>query len=438
MVTLYDFQETAEEFLSSHPRCILGDEPGVGKSYPAIEAAQKLDGPKLIICPRYVIPNWIKYLGQYNITNFAVVVGSITKKNELLDGDYDWYIITYNMLGQTHNKTARGRDKEAKYTQILRKKWKVVLLDEAHRLRGRKSQWTQSAFKLRADNVWMLTGSPMYRSPQDIWPLLKMCDPKRFRSFWKFVEHYCITRATPFGTDVVGIRHPKVFQTMLSDYMMRRTIDEVGVNLPELLEPRVVTCELTPKVMTQYKQLKKDFRMQNPDSEEFVRVQAMGQAHKLRQLVAKDPNKLSTLQEVLEDVNERVVIFTWFRDSAAAVAEKVGTSMVVTGAIDAFKRHEHFEMLEANPYGRLVATIESMKEGVNLQHTSKVIFYEADWVPESNRQAIGRFYRAGQKKHVQVYHIQAESTLDGKVFEVAERRSKEIDRALTEEFYEDE
>lgn len=441
-ITLYDYQTTALEWLLSHPRTILGDEPGVGKSYPAIEAALNVapDKPKLIVCPKYVIPNWCRYLDQYSITDYAVLSGSPSKKNTLLDEPHSWYLTTYNMLGQTSSKLRQGKETQGKYLQLLRKRWGVVICDEAHRMRGRNSLHTNAAFRLNTAYLWLLTGSPLYRNAQDIWPLLHLVDKPTFPSFWRFVDEYCLTKRTPWGTEVVDVRNPNKFKAMMRHYMLRREMKLVGIDLPDLLTPKVLTCELTPKVKQNYQQLKTTFRMDNPLANEdgepqFLRAEAMGVANKLRRLTAPDPNKLNLLTELLEDINERVVIYTWYRASAQAIADKIKTNLIVTGSLDGLKRQQQFDLLQANPYGRLVATIESMKEGVNLQHTSKVIFYEQDWVPETNNQAVGRFYRAGQKNPVQVYYIQARKTLDERVYKVSRERGKNIDRALKEEIY---
>ena len=431
-ITLHGYQKEAQKFLSEHSKAILGDEPGVGKTYPTIAAAQQIDGSHLIVCPRYIIPNWIAYLAEMGAQDVVAVVGNTRQKQKLLEETHKWYIITYNMLGQTNPNSKAGQ----RYADLLNKAWGAVIYDEAHRLRGRKSKWTQMAFKLKSKNTWMLTGSPVYKQPGDIWPLLRICDPTTFSSYWRFVNEYCIVRKTMWGTEPYDVKSPHLFQTMLKTYMLRRTMDDVGIDIPALLPVRTVHSELSPANRKKYDSIKKDFRYVNPDTGKLSRVQALGVANKLRSISAEDPNKIAVLKEILEDVNERVVILTWYRATAKRVSEEIGIpGMVVTGAIDGLKRQDMFDRLEVSPKGRIVATIESMKEGLNLQHTSKVIFYEMDWTSETNFQARNRFYRFGQNKHVQVYNILTKDTIDEKVYEVAQDRGKKIDRALHEAIY---
>jgi hypothetical protein len=48
MIALREYQQTSKQWLLEHPRIVLGDDMGIGKSYPAIEAALELPAPRLL------------------------------------------------------------------------------------------------------------------------------------------------------------------------------------------------------------------------------------------------------------------------------------------------------------------------------------------------------------------------------------------------------
>lgn len=66
--------------------------------------------------------------------------------------------------------------------------------------------------------------------------------------------------------------------------------------------------------------------------------------------------------------------------------------------------------------------------GLNLTRASTVIFYENDWNPTQDAQAMDRVHRLGQKKSVVIYRLVTEGSIDEKILEKA--RSKEIVQEL--------
>ena len=65
-ITLRPYQVELRDWLIATGSAIVGDEAGLGKSYPAIEAAAQDSTPNdrnLLVCPRYLIPNWVCLLG---------------------------------------------------------------------------------------------------------------------------------------------------------------------------------------------------------------------------------------------------------------------------------------------------------------------------------------------------------------------------------------
>ena len=420
-VVLRGFQEEAKQFLLSHKRAILADEPGVGKSYPTIEAAMQQEGPKLLVCPKYLVGNWVSYLEQYGVTDYAVVTGRPERKLELVQSSNEWIIITYNLLSQTSDKARTTYH----YDIIVKRAWSVVIFDEAHRLRGRNSLCSKMSRKLKARYLWMLTGSPFYKGPQDIWPLLRLCDKDLFSSYWRFIKSYFIYVKTPYTTDIIGVKSPTTFGLMLSNYMISRSQEDAGLNLPGMYQPKIINVELTPSNRKRYDRLKEDlFDIETNDfSDSFA---------KLRLCTALDPNKLSALSDLLEDINQRVVILCWYKKTVEAVAGMLKTTNIVTGDKTPPQRELALNNLAREPQGRLVATIESLKEGLNLQHTSRVVFYEQDWLSETNEQAVSRFLRFGQEQIVQEYFIRANRTVDELLVNVSSDRQRVTGRLIRE------
>ena len=450
-IELRPFQVTARDFLLANPRAILGDEMGVGKSYPAIDAAALQFGPTLVICPAYLMYQWKQMIKEYaSVRNnlIEVVEGSPAKKtnalNTLKDAPADWYIISYDTLSDALPRKIRFRVGEttpqrrvAEYKAIPTTEWGTVIFDEAHRLRGRNSLWTKAAFKLKANNIWMLTGTPIVNNPSDIWPLLKVCDAKLYSSYWRFVDQHCFTTKTPWVTEIIGARDS--FAPEVNKWMLRRTREETLPELPpvQYIEVPVQIPKATLDMMAE---AKKSFRVEYPDIGSVPMANAAVLVNELRRITSREEAKKYAVAEIVRDrPNNKIVIFTWFRQSAEDLASEIfssgRTAVPITGRDPVKTRIEIIDAWNESNDGVIVATIASLKEGVNLQASSTVIFFEEDWIPSANDQAVGRLHRQGQPNSVEVFHVHARSTIDESVHRVAAKRGRVNARALLEEVY---
>jgi superfamily II DNA/RNA helicase len=66
----------------------------------------------------------------------------------------------------------------------------------------------------------------------------------------------------------------------------------------------------------------------------------------------------------------------------------------------------------------------AMKEGVNLQRASHVLFVERFWTASAEEQAESRAHRRGQKNNVNAIFMQSPGTLDGRLAGIIERKRK--------------
>lgn len=63
--------------------------------------------------------------------------------------------------------------------------------------------------------------------------------------------------------------------------------------------------------------------------------------------------------------------------------------------------------------------------GINLTAADTVIFYENDWNPSNDSQAMDRAHRIGQAKQVTVYRLITKGTIDERIVQLA-RVKKEV------------
>jgi SNF2 family DNA or RNA helicase len=444
-IQLRDYQKDAVRFFNTHDRAILADEPGVGKTWPAIEAALHATPahlPVLIVVPAYLTEQWRREIIRYCPRQ---VVSILHRADAPVDPLHGGVIIT-----NFHMLMNQGLQK---HPELLKMPWAALVIDEAHRLRGRNSQWTKNIVKLKSHHTWMLTGTPIVSNPGDLWPLLRICDPKRFSSYWRFVNEYCETQQTPFATEIVGLRPgiEKSFHAMLDTYLMRRSIEDHLPEIPEVIE-RTITVKLPPLLQKAHDRAKKDWFIAHPNLDDPI-IAASGGAlvTKLRQLTAgwlipvddaegdadaptHSPKVDACVEYVQDHPTEQIVVFSYFRATAALIERRfrdLGRPVLLaSGAQNPTVRAEIVETWKTTPNAVMVATISALQEGANLQNAHTVCFVESSYLPSDMEQCIARVRRFGQYFPVNVIHFVAERTVDEAVVRASKKRERHIMRAL--------
>ena len=392
-------------------RLVLAFKPGLGKSYPAIEAAMDHEGPHIIACPTYLMNNWYDYLLEYDIAAY-VIKGSPLRKMELLSRRPDWCIISHESLRAVLKSTNGRRD----FPYPTQGRIGTLIIDEAHRLRGRQSQLQKHLTKMatRAEFVYMLTGSPMYKDESDVFTMLRICDPEQYSSFWRWANEHLLLVDTPFTTVVRGVKDREAFTEMLSQYVLTKDYHEVNLGVPDPAIPVYLTSDLTPESRREYREIKHSQLEFNPDPDNLRdQARAMTGLKDLRRLVAGDTNKLALVRALREDLRGRLVIFCWYRTTAYALQEALNLEgCVYTGSLSDTQRAQALGQFAFTEDGTLIATVASLGEGVNLQFCHQVAYYEEDWIYERRNQARARFHRVGQTSPVVEYFLHARGTTD--------------------------
>jgi len=457
-ITLRSYQEVGVDWLRAHPRGILGDDVGLGKSFTALGAISETV-PTMIICPAYLQWQWIDenlvpFYGEWIREHCVIVTGEVPTRAKLLAPGKLFYITGY------HTFMDRMLVKLRK--ELLLRKWEQVILDEAHLLRGHGSQWTKNMWKMHFGTVEMLTGTPIVNNPGDLYPLLRLCDPKKFTSYWQFVEAWCVMSQTPWAIEVGPVRTELLpaWHKLLDQYMLRRMLRDYLPEIPKEIQ-HIIPVVLTPQQQRAHDRAKKTWIIDHPDARSAVPAKSGGAlVTKLRQLTSgfvthEDGTiehfgtspKIDVTINLIKDKPDEYnwIVFTWFRESAELVRKAVLDSTlgkdrdvyILHGDHAAEERAARVSKWKEKPNSILIATQASLQAGANLQNCWNVIFYEDDYLPATRIQALGRLVRSGQEERVQEYHIQARKTVDGSVWRTQQRRDSNNLKALIADLYSD-
>ena len=290
-----DQTEDMDWLLKGDRRGLFND-PGTGKSFPAIMAALDYDAPhNLLVAPQYLLYNWVDML----VDDFGVPreeigfeLGETPKRNAVLENtDLRWTLINYEWFSYW-----------SKFPQLLKRKWDVTIADECHKVRGRNSASTKAMYKLKTDVLWPMTGTPICNNAGDVFPYLKMMDKERFRSYWRFVDEFCKQEMTPWGILVKGPLEDRGYFEMLQQYATMRPFDSI----PELTKIKSVEkpmfVELPASVIASHRRALKEYILDHPNLERVEKDSAGAILHLLRKMCSFPPTQEQPKWKVLAEL----------------------------------------------------------------------------------------------------------------------------------------
>jgi non-specific serine/threonine protein kinase len=449
--TLYDYQRIGTNFLTVSEGAILADDMGLGKTIQSLAAIDCLDAENiLVVCPASLKLNWAneieKWLGDWT---YSVVAGNKEDRIEALQKEADFYITNYASIRQkSRAKVDREWTKVNNpiFKMLHKQDWDVMIFDEAHRIKNRKSQQTKAAYRLvkKAEKVYHLTGTPIMNSPDEIWSLLHSLDRQKYSSFWNFVFRYCNVYDNGFGKDIGGVKNPKEFREMLKPYMLRRMKEQVIEDMPELTIKQQ-WIELEGQQRKYYQQMRKRMVTEFSNMEKVTASIIITKIMRLKQ-IAVSPEllaegdyksaKIDALMDIIEGAGEqKVVVFTQFQKAAELVKlllrDKGIKSGILHGGIDEEDRQKAIDSFQNNKDTKVfIATIKAGGVGINLTEGSIAVFLDKDWTPANNNQAIDRLHRIGQESNVTVIELLAKDTIEEYIEGMLEKKQEMFDSVV--------
>lgn len=404
---LRKYQLEGIQYLREKGRAFLCDKPGLGKTPQAACAATV---PCLIAAPTYLTWHWYAFLRSCGVTSVInAAEGTREQRNAALATKADWHIVNIEMMR----------------SYVFKQDYETFIVDEAHHLRGRNSQQTQGAkdMAMKTPRLFLLTATPAYTNPDDVWSQLNLIDWKGFSSYWGFVRQFCNVIDTPYGPKIKGVQ--KGSKLKLRDtfnrYALTRTYGDVGMQLPPVLD-NVITVPMTDEFKTKYKGIKDYYT--GMDGKELESVAAA--MHAMRRSTL--PLKVKALASLMQDTDALTgtLILSWYKESAKMIGELFGCP-VIDGDMPPQERYETVKNDQL-----ISATLASLSEGVDASHLHTVIYMELDYVPGRLYQSLKRVHRWGQKGPVNVYYINVAGSIDEIIFAVKEARTVTINDIVRE------
>lgn len=424
---LYPYQVEAALWLADRDRALLADKPRIGKT-PALIAATRLLGlERAVVLTRAISRvNWRREFARW---------GDIDPKNLIVES---WERAATNM-------TVRA--------EIEALSPDVIIGDECHRVKSISAKRTRAFYGRgfsgglieSAERVWLASGTPMPNGrPTEMYPHLRALWPdllpKSARTERGYMEHFCVTRDTPFGPKVVGVRNAAEFRTILKRIMLRRTWEDIGQDIEEIrFSPVTLLREGTD--VRALEALERDVRREyeryldawiNAPEGEEPREPLQPIAELLH---AAGRAKVQPVVELIDaEIGEdydKIVVLAYHRDVLDALAMGLlpHAPVMVHGGTPQHRRQEAIDRFQTDPTCRIyLGQINANSEAITLNAASEVLLVEQTWDPNTNYQAACRVVAPGRTATARVVGLA--DTLDEAVAESNARKMRNVQATI--------
>ncbi len=277
---LYPYQiEGVKRIVEAQGRVILADDMGLGKCAEVLKALVKLqttsrDMSVLIICPKVAFGVWQTEIDKWLGEESLVYTGTPFERQRIwtrfkTGGSGRFLITNYAQAGNVVDRKLR---------------WNVIVVDEAHFIRNRKTKSFQNINRLRSQFALMLTGSPMVNGAHDFWTLLHLIHREQYRGFWDFADKHCLMESNGFGNKFAGIKDPAALRAELKPNIIRRTKKQVLRDLPPKIR-QAIPIEITGRQLELYTQIAKEMIAEFGDDDFLLVPNRISQITRLRQIL---------------------------------------------------------------------------------------------------------------------------------------------------------
>ena len=170
------------------------------------------------------------------------------------------------------------------------------------------------------------------------------------------------------------------------------------------------------------------------DQEAFIETE-IEMLDKLLEMDVPGDAKQNELSKVIgsvsiEDSDQLVLVFTEYlatQDFLVELLEKAygeGCTAIIRGGMSMWEKKKSIAEFRDSTKVRFLVSTEAGGEGINLQFAHVMINYDLPWNPFRLAQRYGRLYRYGQEQRVQVFNFQNAGTIEDRVREYLEQKTR--------------
>jgi len=409
---------------------LIADDMGLGKTLQVITLLLKfkqegafVKNKALIVVPTTLLTNWQKEINRFAPDLTFQIYHGTKRKLEIKDTEnpIDLVITTYG--------TVRSDADVFKKTN-----WYCVAIDEAQNIKNPDTEQTKAIKNLKSDIKIAMSGTPVENRLSEFWSILDFTNKGYLGNLSKFTNEF---------TKPIQLEHNQeqlqIFKKITAPFLLRRVKSDKSIisDLPDKIENNHYT-NLSKEQAALYEGVVQKSLKDIEENEGIARkglvlklMTALKQIgnHPYQYLnkgkkVLEESGKAQMLIELLENIqeaNEKVLIFTQYREMGKLLVEFIKDKFWVDplflhGGIDRKQRDLLVERFQKNRADSIfILSLKAGGTGLNLTQGNHVIHFDLWWNPAVENQATDRAFRIGQTKNVMVYRLINQGTMEEKI-----------------------
>ena len=383
---LRPYQRVDVEFLKMRKNAAVFNEQRTGKTPTTLLAVKSRMNKGIIVCPAGLKLNWSREAQAWINRSSTVVSGNKKRRTrlykEFAEADKGILILSYETLRSD--------------LTLVDMPYDVLIVDEAHRLRNYRTKQSGAVYDIakQAQHVFALTGTPAVNHPADIFGILKLLRPKKYTSYWNFVERYFGYEQSRFGREILRLKPQMVeeFTDVLDTVSVQRKRVDVMKWIPPIVQ-RQIPLELSDVQTRYYKQLMETYRY-----DDNVVPNAIALLTRLRQvcldtglITEQDSSpKADFIKEYIADNNESVLVFSSFTSFLNKLQAEIPDSVLLTGEQTQAEKQAAVDKMQKGEAKVMLANVVAGGLGWTLDKVDTIIFTDKSFNPINNEQAQDR------------------------------------------------
>lgn len=430
-------------------RALLADEVGLGKTITAGMVLKEcivrgFVKRALILTPPSLVSQWQEELRS----KFELDFKNIENENE-------WENTEFAIASIDKIRNFNVKTNTFKHSMAHEIYWDIIIIDEAHKLKDKKTYRWRFVDKLQKKRFLLLTATPFQNNLVELYNLFSLLKRGHLGTFSGFRRKFLHK-----GNE----RHPlnpNELKRKLGEVMVRRRRDETsGIRYTKRI-PKIHSVVLTSEEKIAYKSVLnllvhhyKDFNenfinttlatyailpkitsssksamefleniVKNPKYSMITRDMAKHLFNDFKDL--KKDTKINTLLNIVSQIihkskKSKILLYTKHPATLryiSGILKKRNLKVVeFQGGLSHIEKNNRIKEFEKK--AQVMISTDTGAEGLNLQFCNNLINYDLPWNPMAVEQRIGRLDRIGQKKDIYIYNLATKDTMEEHVVDL--------------------
>ena len=374
-------------------------------------------------------------------------------REDILKFSTDLHFVVMNIEAFS---TKKGTDFASKF---LLNKRALFAIDESTTIKSPTATRTKNTVRLAKYAVHrrILTGSPVTRSPLDLYTQCEFLDPSLlgFSSYYSFRARFAemVDRSAGGRTfkQVLGYKNLDELNALIQPFSYR-VLKKDCLDLPDKVYT-VRKIEMSPEQKKAYDELKRYAMTELSNSEQVSVTSVITQLLRLHQIscgftrtdtkqdVELKSARLEELMNILEETDGKIIIWANYRYDIQRIVRSIqdeygqGSVGAYYGDTSDEDRRKTVQLFQdkTSELKYIVGNTQTGGYGINLTAASTVVYYSNNFDLEKRLQSEDRAHRIGQVNKVTYIDIICKNTVDEKIVTSLKAKQNIASKVLGEE-----